>query len=621
MSEPRFPFADLRPGQARLVEEIDGALGTGLILLCSAPTGLGKTAAALYPACRHALESERRVFFVTAKLSQQTLALDTLRAILREVPGACAMQLRAKGRSCPLDGRDCREETCRLLDGFRGRLERSGLLEELAAAGVVEGATIGEAALARGLCPFETSLALAERAQVVVCDYNYVFDPRVFLRRFFEQPHEPGALLIVDEAHNLPARARAAFSPELELGSLAGAAALARTLPSALAGRAADTLARMLEHLQSTRRTLCEERGDAPIHLEPPDPSLMEELGAEAEQALLEWARTTGAAGAPARLEPARTLESGSSALHPARAALFAVRDFAACAALDPERFATLWMADRVRTLCLDPGPYLGARLRAFHAAICMSATLAPFEFTRRELGVDGTRTETLELPSPFPPEHRAILVVPSVDTTYRERSGYAAQIARLIAETIALRRGNYLAFFPSFAYRDEVVAALPPGDFRVLLQSQGAPADSLLLALRRGDPGRTRLVCGVHGGVLAEGVDYPDEMAIGVFVVGPGLPQPTPELTLIEAYYERELGAGFDHAYVYPGMVRSVQAGGRAIRGPDDRAFILLLGRRFLEPRYRDKLPVFWQQELEVAADPLPVVRAFWERQKSGSR
>jgi DNA excision repair protein ERCC-2 len=616
MSEPRFPFPHLRPGQERLVDEIDGALRAGLVLLCSAPTGLGKTAAALYPACRHAIALNRRAFFVTAKVSQQTLALDTLREILREVPDACAVQIRAKGRSCPLDGLACREDSCRYLESFRGRLEQSGLCEELAEARVVDGRTIEERALGLGLCPFETSLALAERARVIVCDYNYVFDPRVWLRRFFEAPHDRD-FLIVDEAHNLPARIRAAFSPELELGALAGAAAAARRLGSPAAERAALVLERTLDHASDAWRLLCEERGEALAHVEAPDAVFFEEIGIEAESALTGLSRTGLSGGgerAVPRVAPERLLDAGPRPRDPLRAALQALRDFASCASIDPERSVTIWQPERVRTLCLDPGTIAGARLRSFHAAICMSATLTPFEFVRRELGADDAGTETLELASPFPPENRLILAVPSVDTTYRERSAHAGAIARLLVESIAERRGNYLAFFPSFAYRDEVVALLPHGDYRLLLHTPGAPADSLLLALRRGSE-RTRLVCAVHGGVLAEGVDYPDEMAIGVFVVGPGLPKPSPELRLIEAYYERELGRGFEFAYLYPGLVRAVQAGGRAIRSADDRAFVMLLGRRFTEPRYRERLPRFWQEELVVAPDPLPVLRAFWKR------
>ena len=267
-----------------------------------------------------------------------------------------------------------------------------------------------------------------------------------------------------------------------------------------------------------------------------------------------------------------------------------------------------------VRLVCLDPAPLLRERSQGFHAVVHMSATLTPLEFQRRRLGADGPNTVELDLPSPFPSENRLLVAVDSVDTRYARRSDEAPAIARMIADTIALRPGSYLAFFPSYAFRDEVMAVLPRGAARVLLQLPGLPAEATL-PLLRDNPGETRLLCAVQGGVFAEGVDYPGDMAIGVFVVGPGLPAVSPEQELVRGYYEAELRAGFEYAYVHPGIGRAVQAGGRAIRRRDDRAFTLLIGHRFSEPLYRGKLPAWWQEELVTTADPVPLVRAFWEQ------
>jgi DNA excision repair protein ERCC-2 len=263
--------------------------------------------------------------------------------------------------------------------------------------------------------------------------------------------------------------------------------------------------------------------------------------------------------------------------------------------------------------VCLDPAAWLAPIWRSFHAVVCMSATLAPFEFHKRMLGLESPRTEQLDLPSPFPERNRVLLAVGSVDTTYRKRDDDASRIAELIARCTALRPGNYLAFFPSFQYRDAVVAKLPAGGPRVLLQIPGMPVAPILKKLARSHAG-TLLVCGVHGGSLAEGVDYPGELAIGVFVVGPGLPAVSLEQELIREYYERQLGQGFDYAYLFPGLGRAVQAAGRVLRGPEDRAAIVLLCRRFSEPMYRERLPAWWREELLDVSDPLPALRAFWE-------
>ncbi len=605
-----LPFAAPRPGQDVMLRDVADAFDSGLRLLCSAPTGIGKTAAALFPALRLALREGLRVFFATAKNSQQELALDTLRRLIPPKSGGCAVQIVAKERSCPLDGRRCREPRCAYQDRFAERLAESLLLERLEGRGVVAGASVREQALALELCPFETSLALAERAHVVVSDFNYVFEPNVYLRRFFDAPHDCD-LLIVDEAHNLPARAVGYHSPELEIGALEQAAAAALAAGGSAARAAGVALSALVDACHDTVARLVGER-DAPAPwVEAPERTLLEPLGERIEDAGAGYRAFLAAGGKPPPgLSAAPGVRAGRD---PLRAVLFAARDFCRAGTGDPERFTAIWSPERAKVLCLDPAPELRARLSGFHAALLMSATLTPFEFHQRRLGADGPAALTLDLPSPFPRERRLLASVSSVDTTFRRRAEDAPRIAQLIEETVALRTGNYLAFFSSFAYRDQVVAHLGRGSQRVLLQIPGMPAESAL-GLLRDNPGETRILCAVHGGIFAEGVDYPGDMAIGVFVVGPGLPAVSPEQELVRSYYETRLGAGFEYAYVNPGLERVVQAGGRAIRTPDDRAFVLLLGRRFSEPLYRDRLPAYWREELIDSDDPVPLVRAFWQ-------
>ncbi len=596
-----------------MVRDVDGAVASGLDLLCAAPTGIGKTAAALVPAVGRARRERRRVFFVTAKNSQQALALATLRLVIEPGDGRPAVQIVAKDRSCPLDGRRCSEHRCRYQERLPERLARSGVLDELEARGVVDGETIRLRALERRLCPFETSLALAERALVVVSDLNYVFDPRVYLRRFFDKPYDRD-VLIVDEAHNLPDRAVGYYSPELdlrELESLAHACLAQGGEPYAGIGL---LLGEVRAHCVDLALRLAEERGVDPPWIEPPDRDALERFEGPLLDGLSAYTSFLGAGGVrPAAFAP--TARAGDARPRdPLVAALYALCDFCRLSSGDPDLFAALWSPTRAKLLCLDPAPFLRERLRGFHAAVFMSATLAPLDFHRHRLGADRPDTESLDLPSPFPRENRLLLAVDSVDTRYRQRADDAPEIARMIAETMALRPGNYLAFFPSFAYRDLVISKLPRGAHRLLLQLPGLPAESML-GLLRDNPGDTRLLAGVQGGVFAEGVDYPGDMAIGVFVIGPGLPALSPERELVRSYYDQKLGAGFEYAYVYPGLARAVQAGGRAIRSAEDRAFTILFGRRFSEPLYRGKLPAWWQQELCTVDDPVPAVRSFWAR------
>jgi DNA excision repair protein ERCC-2 len=296
------------------------------------------------------------------------------------------------------------------------------------------------------------------------------------------------------------------------------------------------------------------------------------------------------------------------------QSALADVRDFAVAADTNPDHFAALWSPEHAALLCLDPAPWIGARIKSFHAAVLMSATLAPIEHHARLLGVDGPRSLSLDLPCPFPRRNRLLVASTAVDTRFQVRSENAAEIARTIARCAATRRGNWLAFFGSFAFRDEVVAKLPAGAVRVLLQLPGMPIEPIFARLRANRGNETLLVCGVHGGVLAEGVDYPGELAIGVFVVGPGLPKLELERELVRGYFEREAGAGFEYAYLVPGLARSVQAGGRVLRGPDDVGAIVLLDRRFGEPEYFDRLPAWWRDEIVLTDDPARALESFWQ-------
>lgn len=603
-----FPFDEVRPLQREMLQAIEDAADEGLLLLCAAPTGVGKTAAALFPLLRRALREERRLVFATSRVSQQELALDTIERMLPAQGASFALQISARDRICPRDALGCESLGCPNLPRFSERLARSDLLDELASLGVVRRDEIARRSLARRLCPYEVALELSRRATAIVCDVHYVFHPNQYLRHWFDVAHDRH-LLIVDEAHTLPDRIREAHSSGIDLARLAALAERCDRSESAAAARASLLLRRAHEHCTRRIASLAAEHDSPPPWLEPPDLPFWQDLGPRAEAAIL-----------ACRLEAARTGASWSSeegerrnAGHdPLLSALGTLHDFGRSADQAQKTFAALWDTERVRLLCLDPAPFAGERIRGFHSAVCMSATLSPFAFHARELGLDPRRTVELDLGSPFPRENRLFLAVPTVDTRYRHRSAEAGRIAELIARCTSVRRGNYLAFFPSFAFRDQVVASLPRTAMRVLLQLPGMPTEPFLRQLRANQT-ETILLCAVHGGVFAEGVDYPGDMAIGVFVVGPGLPQVSVERELARSRYEREGADGFAFAYLYPGLRRVVQAGGRAIRGPGDRAVIVLLGRRFAEPLYRDALPAWWREELVTVDDPVPALERFW--------
>lgn len=610
-----FPFDAVRPGQQRMLDEIEGAAREGRIILCSAPTGIGKTAAALFPMLRQILRLDRKLFFVTAKISQQELALQTLRRMLPPGCGACAMQLTARERSCPMDELRCMVGHCPMAEGFETRLFQSGILERYLEAGVVSGAFIRETSLANNLCPFEVSLALTMRASVVIADYNYVFDPTIGLQRFFAQDvrDAPGYSLIVDEAHNLPARAADYYSPELDIAAMQRMAVDALQADVDIYREAGALLQEVAGHFARRLADLVGERGEESHYVEEPDRRFFREVGVSIEAILYDYfVFLAGGGKRPVAFAPER--EAGRKRiLDPLLTVLLALRDFAQCCERPPELFAAIWYRDeRLKMLCLDPAPLLRERIDMFTGAAFMSATLTPLQFHARLLGVDEPATLTMELPSPFPRANRRFLVVRSVDTTYKRRQRDAAAIADIIGRSIALKQGNYLAFFPSFAFRDAVADHIDPALGRIIRQAPAMKTGEVLDELI-GNTSSTILLCGVMGGVFSEGVDYPGHMAIGAFIVGPGLPQIGPEQELIRAYHEMRSGTGFEFAYVNPGISRVVQAGGRVIRSETDRGFVMLICRRFTSKMYYSKFPAYWREELIVAEDPIEEVKRFW--------
>jgi DNA excision repair protein ERCC-2 len=268
-----------------------------------------------------------------------------------------------------------------------------------------------------------------------------------------------------------------------------------------------------------------------------------------------------------------------------------------------------------LRVFCRDASRFLGQVLDASAGAIAMSATLEPFAFYRELLGFDADRTETLHVVSPFPRAHRLVLCIDEVDTTYRQRRAHYDGIAGWVARLLPPGR-NELALFPSYAFLDAVRDRLPPLNHTVLVQAPGTPDAAQRELLEALASNGSHLVLAVLGGIFAEGVDYPGEMLSEVIVVSPGLPQFNVERELLKAYYQEVYGHGFSYAYLIPGLTRVVQAAGRLIRSAEDRGVIVLMGRRFQDPRYGRLLPEEWTEgALASMLDPDPeaAIRAFF--------
>jgi len=616
-----FPHARFRPGQREMAAAVARAAAQGEHLLAEAPTGIGKTAAALFPLLVSALETHRRLFVLTAKTTQQDIYMKTLAAIDGE--SFRSLRLRAKERMCANDVVLCHENHCQFAKDYGAKMEASGLLERLVESHRhLDPDTVFEEARNEVVCPFEVSLELAEEADVVIGDYNYVFDPVVALAAARDPSTLAQSFLLVDEAHNLVDRGRGYYSPELSDGALA---ALEQRIGISNAKTAWDAgeAARRLRKLVADAASGLSPDEPEPVDLVTLDEARLDDLRLDFESLLVRHLADLRAGGERVPNDPVLELYFSFARFHDV-----SKRAQPADGRPDPA-FDVLAARGRsgarLAILCKDPSRLLGETLNAAAATVSMSATLSPPEFYRDLLGLDPDRTSVLRLPSPFPRENRSIFVAPDVDTTYAARGRGAPRLAALVADVARACPGNVLALFPSYRFLDEVRGHLPAMSGRRVLRpsdrSTELERNSVLSAMK--DGGAPVLVFAVSGGAFAEGVDYPGEMLQAVVVVSPALPMVRFEQERMRRYFEERFERGFEYAYVIPGMTRVIQSAGRLIRSGTDTGVVVLACRRFLQEPYSRYLPADWYLDDPGELACIEIGRAteeFFARVKTGA-
>ncbi|PYQ33163.1 MAG: hypothetical protein DMF57_10420 [Acidobacteria bacterium] len=600
-----FPYERMRPFQQEIVDAVERAVRQREALLVSAPTGIGKTMAALYPALRESLKAGKKLFYLTSKTLQQEMAVEALR--LLNDGSFRVLRIRAKQKMCAHTEMICHEDFCPFAARYSEKMEKSGLLSRMATSmSYFDPDLTFELAKSTEVCPFEVSLELIEQADVIVCDYNYIFDPYVGLKAYQQESDYGDCVLIVDEAHNLVDRGRGYYSPELHESAF-------DEIRKHLVGRNCwiDGWEELLELLRDHLRQLAEaiEEGSTQTLCEP-DRELFVDQRAEWERVATNYISW--------KIEN-RIAEEDD----PLVDFYFKLVKFTNLLNESGEEFAHIIERApdglRLKVFCKDPSRYLGSVFDSAHATVALSATLEPFEFYRKTLGLPTQRVCELSLPSPFPRANRKIVIVPEVDTTFKQRANHYDRIADTVAEIAVASDGNFLALFPSYAFLREVADRMPPIGKNVMLQRADMTdyERNAMLDILRHKPSRGNLILAVSGGMYAEGVDYRGDMLSGVMVVGPALPTVSFEQELLKRYYDEQYGSGFEFAYLIPGMTRVVQSAGRVIRSESDIGVIALLCRRFTQENYTRYFPSDWYEESPrelISRKPASDIRAFFE-------
>jgi DNA excision repair protein ERCC-2 len=596
-----FPFSTYRAGQRELMVTAWKSILDRRRAFLQAPTGIGKTIGVLFPALKAMGRGEmNRIAYLTARTVGRLVAEETLERLRQTGALVRAVTLTAKDTICFNEETRCDSDTCSFAQGHFDRVN-AAIADGLALQALTRVA-IEDLARKHRVCPFELSLDLAGYADVVIGDYNYVFDPRVSLRRLVESETDP-PLLLIDEAHNLVDRAREMYSADLSKGPVMD-----------LARRLADIWPQGKKALNAVNKALLNLRKQC-------EEANVQELVLAAEpDALLQSVRRFVSLADTALMEfpdiPERTdlLDLYFKGLRLVRTAD--------------------WMDERYRVLverlgkndvrcrfyCLDPSALLAIRLEAVHGSLFFSATLTPLAYFQRLFGnpPDPIR---VALGSPFPEENRLLLIRDDIPTTYARRNASYQPIAESIKTVIDSHAGNYLVFFPSYRYLADVrqsFEALKP-ECELLIQPPGMPENERVDFLNafQPEPVISRVGFVVMGGIFGEGIDLVGERLHGAIVVGVGLPQVCLEREQIRAYFDDLGDDGFAYAYQYPGLTRVLQAAGRVIRTENDRGIILAIDSRFSFRDYLKLLPLDWQRASRVQGESNLAERLdrFWRK------
>ncbi|WP_025808760.1 ATP-dependent DNA helicase [Pseudomonas chlororaphis] len=582
MAALSFPHPDFRPGQRSLAESVYKAVSTGRCLMAQAPTGIGKTLGTVFPMLK-AMPGQQldKLFFLTAKTPGRKLALDAAGVLFERSPGLAlrVLELVARDKACEHPELACHGESCPLAKGFYDRLPAAR--QAASQVSLLDQQAVREIALAHGLCPYYLSQEMARWSDLLVADYNYYFDFSALLFGL-AQANQWKVAALVDEAHNLVERGRSMYSASLDQYQL-----------SAVRQVAPEPLKKPLQRLNREWNALHKEQ------LRP------YQAYDQAPAPLLKALSLCISAIGDYLNDHPQGLDSRLQGFY------FDALQFARVAELFDGQFLfdiskrELNARRSLSELCLRnvvPAGFLAPRLSAARSTVLFSATLNPWHYYRDLLGLPET-TVWVDVESPFSAAQLDVHIVSRISTRFTHRQASLAPIVELIATQFRQRPGNYLAFFSSFDYLQQVASLLAEQhpDIPVWQQSRGMDEGQRQAFLERFDADGQGVGFAVLGGAFGEGIDLPGSRLIGAFIATLGLAQLNPVNEQLKQRMAAIFGAGYDYTYLYPGLQKVVQAAGRVIRSQQDRGVVMLIDDRFAEPRVRKLLPGWWSLDAPV--------------------
>lgn len=594
-----FPFS-YREGQKELATDVYRTIQREKILFIQAPTGVGKTISTIYPAVKAVGENlAEKIFYLTAKTITARVALETFGLLKEKGYRAKTLFITAKEKMCLCEEMECNPEVCPYAKGHYDRVN-DAVFELLQEKEILTREVFWEQAKKHRVCPFELCLDTATWSDNIICDYNYVFDPNVYLRRFFGEGIKGEYLFLVDEAHNLVERGRSMYSGELVKEDFLAVKKLVKPYSTKVAAE-----------LEKCNKILLGYKRECENY------NLYENISNFA------FALMRFGAAADTFLQKNVEFAGKKDFLE----LYLKVRHFLSMYERLDEHYViyTQFLENghfMMKLFCVDPSLNLQECLNKGRSTIFFSATLLPIQYYKKLLS---TREDNYAVyaKTAFLKEQSCLLIGDGVSSRYTRRNEEEFQrIASYIEKIVSAKKGNYMVFFPSYRFMEQVYEQFLPlvfGKMDCIVQTNGMREAEREEFLGEFEKERESSLVGfcVMGGIFGEGIDLKEEFLIGAVIVGTGIPQVGNEREILKQYFEERIGEGFAYAYRYPGMNKVLQAAGRVIRTKEDRGVIALLDERFLLSEYRRLFPREWEDYAVCNQGNIgAVLEEFWGKQ-----
>lgn len=594
-----FPFMAYRSGQREFAVSVYRSIEKKNNLFAKAPTGTGKTVSTMFPTLKAMGEGHvSRIFYLTAKTITRTVAEDTVGLMRKQNIHLKSITLTAKDKICFKDKKSCTPQNCEYACGHFDRIN-DAIWDIVNGHDEFKRAIIEEYAQKHRVCPFEFALDISLFCDVIIGDYNYVFDPQVYLKRFFSE-NGGNYVFLIDEAHNLVERSREMFSAKIEYDAF--------TPQKKKFKSAHPAIYKIITRVQNRIRALGKMCGELNNYQ---SKDLDEKLCLGLKQFVDECELV---------LVKNRSFDNEDLLQ-----LYFDSLIFLRVSELFDSRYLLFVEKNGrnvvVKLFCIDPSFLMSEALKRGRSSIFFSATLAPLSYYREMLG-GSEKDQMVSLSSPFDTANRCFMIASDVSTRFQNRDQSFSVLSDYLCKVIQHRKGNYLSFFPSYKYMNSVVELFKEKNPHVTtivqssIMSEGQRDE--FLENFKPDPNKTVLGFCVLGGVFSEGIDLKADRLIGSIIIGVGLPQICVERDIIRDYFQQKKNCGYEYAYLYPGMNKVMQAAGRVIRSEDDRGVILLIDQRYTGRQYLKLFPAEWFPHNRVLLHTIDdCINGFWGVEK----